>query len=301
MRRRLGLALSDDGTELFYVDHPSGAGACGPGGKPTLLLVHGWAEASRSWGPGFVAALTASGHRVVALDLRGHGYSSVPDPVDAGAFGSDRWAADLAAVRSAAAIEGPVILVGWSYGGLVIADHLAERGTDGVAGVVLIGAITSIGGGADGPFPGGVVGESMVAALPDALSAKPGKAATGLGRLRMMPADPAFGTVIQQQFGMALATPPHVRGGLFRRTVDHDGDLATWHFPVLIQHGTDDAVVSPSVAEHHAAVLPDATVSWWDGGGHAPFAEDPRRCAGELAVFADGVGLAAIQVPADHD
>ncbi len=282
VRRRLGLARSDDGTELFYVDHP-GSGEDGV----TFLLVHGWAQASRSWGEPLVTALASAGHRVVALDLRGHGYSSVPDSAaDGGAWGSDRWAEDLAAVRNAIGTTGPLILVGWSYGGLVIADHLAVCGVEGVAAVALVGAITSIGGDADGPFPAGVVGRSMVAALPDALSDKAAKAVPGLSRLRIMPADPRFGALAQQQFGTALATPPHVRRGLFRRNVDHDADLGAWTFPVLVQHGTDDVVVAPSVAEHHAALLPDATLSWWDGAGHAPFLEDPQRCAAELMALA---------------
>ncbi|MDF0532357.1 alpha/beta hydrolase [Tsukamurella sp. 8F] len=276
VERAVGLVTSDDGTEIFY-DERTPAGADGP----TILLVHGWAQCSRAWEP-LIPELTAAGRRVVAVDLRGHGYSSVPDGPDA--FTSDRWAADLAAVR--ASIEGPVVLVGWSYGGLAIADHLAERGTEGVAGVVLIGAITSIGGDESGAFPGGVVGETMAAALPDALSARPGKAIAGLSRLRIMPPAPEFGALAQQQFGYALATPATVRGGLFRRTVDHDADLASWTFPVLVQHGTADAVVAPSVARHHAAMLPDAELDLWEGTGHAPFAEDPRRCADALLEHA---------------
>jgi pimeloyl-ACP methyl ester carboxylesterase len=280
--RACGFAVSYDGTEIFYVDYAEGADPA----KPAFLLIHGWSASSDSWGSPFIGELTAAGHRVVAVDNRGHGRSSVPDSDHP--YSTDRFADDLAVVRRDLGLT-EVILVGWSYGGLVIADHLATHGTDGVRAVGLVGAITSIGGSKEnGPFPGGVTGESMNAALPAALSAHPGKAITALAKLRMLPHgfdQEALGPVAQQQFGIALATPPAVRGGLFRRTVDHDADLAAWTFPVLIQHGKDDEVVAPSTAEHHARILPNATLSWWDGGGHAPFVVDPARSAAELLAL----------------
>ncbi|WP_082756203.1 alpha/beta fold hydrolase [Tsukamurella pulmonis] len=278
MTRTVGLAVSSDGTEIFYADYAEGADPA----KPAILLVHGWSASSDSWGAPFIDELTAAGHRVVAVDNRGHGRSSVPD-----AFTTQAFADDLAAVRRDLDL-GEIIPVGWSYGGLIIADHLATYGTENIAAVGLIGAITSIGGTKEGQFPGGVTGASMNEALPAALSAHPGKAITALAKLRMLPHgfdQDALGPVAQQQFGIALATPPAVRGGLFRRTVDHDADLAHWTFPVLVQHGKDDEVVAPSTAEHHAQVLPNATLSWWDGGGHAPFVVDPARSARELLAL----------------
>jgi non-heme chloroperoxidase len=285
VNRSCAFTVSADGTEIFYVDHPAGPGS-DPGDGPAFLLIHGWAANSLTWGDELIGALTAAGHRVVTTDTRGHGRSAVP--ASAAPFTTAAFAADVAAVRAAAGL-GPVILVGWSYGGLIIADHLAVNGTVDVAAVALIGAITSIGAGPDGPLPGGTVGTSMAAAIPAALSENPGKAIPALGRLRILPAgtDTArFGAVAQQQFGTALATPPRVRGGLFARTVDHDGDLAAWTFPVLVQHGTADEVVALSTGEHNAALLPNAEPSWWDGGGHAPFVEDPQRCAAELLALA---------------
>lgn len=56
---------------LFYTDDGSGDG-------PPLLLVHGWGTDSHQWS-WHIDALTAAGRRVIAVDLRGHGYSSVPE------------------------------------------------------------------------------------------------------------------------------------------------------------------------------------------------------------------------------
>ncbi|MEO3884786.1 alpha/beta hydrolase [Nonomuraea sp. B5E05] len=53
---------------LFYTDDGDG---------PPLLLVHGWGADSHQWS-WHIDALAAR-HRVIAVDLRGHGYSSVPE------------------------------------------------------------------------------------------------------------------------------------------------------------------------------------------------------------------------------
>lgn len=286
MTRACGFAVSTDGTEIFYSDYGTGYSDAVDPQKPTYLLIHGWSASSDSWGAPLIDLLTAAGHRVVAVDNRGHGRSSIP--LSDHPYSTERFADDVAAVRRDLDLQ-DVILVGWSYGGLVIADHLATHGTDNVKAVGLVGAITSIGGTEDGQFPGGVTGSSMNRALPAALSALPGTAIPALASIRMLPKGfdhETLGPVAQQQFGIALATPPSVRGGLFRRTKDHDADLAAWTFPVLVQHGRDDAVVAPATAEHHARVLPNVTLSWWDGGGHAPFVVDPARCARELLELA---------------
>src|SRR5699024_5316180 len=109
----------------------------------------------------------AAGRRLVAMDLRGHGRSDVPE---SGYDDPDVWAGDLAAVLQRAGT--PAIVVCWSYGGLVIADYLRRHGDQGLAGLVFVGAITEIGKNR----PGGIIGPAMSGALPDALSEETGSA-----------------------------------------------------------------------------------------------------------------------------
>ncbi|MFE5243846.1 MULTISPECIES: alpha/beta fold hydrolase [unclassified Streptomyces] len=52
------------------------------GTGPLVLLVHGFPETSYSWRHQ-LAALAAAGFRAVAVDVRGYGRSSAPDPVEA--------------------------------------------------------------------------------------------------------------------------------------------------------------------------------------------------------------------------
>jgi len=91
--------------------------------QPTVVLVHG-AFADASGFGGVIRELSASGYRVLAP----------PNPLR-GLAGD---AATVAAV--AGAIDGPVVLVGHSYGGAVITQ--ASAALDNVAGLVYLAAFS---------------------------------------------------------------------------------------------------------------------------------------------------------------
>ncbi|WP_024794268.1 alpha/beta fold hydrolase [Tomitella biformata] len=275
-------AFSADGTRIvFRVDGNSEA-------RP-LVLIHGWAQSSACWGPNVMAALTRQ-YRVIAIDLRGHGYSGAPDT---GYDDSALWAADVAAVLAAAGV-GPgdgAILLGWSYGGLVCCDYLAahpESMADGaVAGLVLVGAITGIGRG----HKGGRVGPAMRSAMPAALSEDPEVAVPALvsfaSALRGAAVDK--GADEQRLLGLSISTPPRVRAAIFQRSVGHDDLLAALPVPALIMHGEQDAVVDPSAARHTSGLVPRSRLSLWEGGGHAPFMENEGRFISEIDEFIDAI------------
>jgi pimeloyl-ACP methyl ester carboxylesterase len=94
-----------------------------PGAGAPFLLVHGLASNARLW-DGVGAHLAADGHRVVAVDLRGHGRSDRGD----GDFGHAAVADDLVAVADALGLDRPV-LAGQSWGGNVVV-HAAARHPD---------------------------------------------------------------------------------------------------------------------------------------------------------------------------
>ncbi len=101
------VVLSGDGTPISYE-------VCGAG-EPTLVFVHGWSCDARYWReqvPYFSKA-----HRVVVLDLAGHGHSGMArTKYTMASFGED-----VRAVTEAAAGR-RVILIGHSMGGSVIAE-----------------------------------------------------------------------------------------------------------------------------------------------------------------------------------
>lgn len=101
------VAISRDGVPIAYEVFGSG--------EPALVFVHGWSCDNRYWRAQVPAF--AKKHRVVTLDLAGHGNSGMGRSVyTMAAFGED-----VAAVIRATG-SGRVILIGHSMGGIVIAE-----------------------------------------------------------------------------------------------------------------------------------------------------------------------------------
>ena len=83
----------------------------------------------------------ADDHRLVAMDMRGHGLSEKPRE---GYTDSKLWADDVNAVIQTLRLDHP-ILCGWSYGPLLILDYLRHYGENGIGGVHFVGGITKLG------------------------------------------------------------------------------------------------------------------------------------------------------------
>jgi pimeloyl-ACP methyl ester carboxylesterase len=250
----------------------------GPEHAPPIVFVHGWAQSSAAWSAQF-AGSELSGFRLVAMDLRGHGASDVP----AGGYDDPRvWADDLAAVLDFAGPD--AIVVGWSYGGLVITDHIREHGTARISGIVLTGAITEIGR----DRPGGRVGPVMRSEMRALLSDESEVAIPAwISFARGMTAKPLPGPQAQALLGAGLSTPPAVRAALFRRDIGSADVLARIDKPTLVVHGTADGVIEPATAEYAAGKIPGAILRWFADRGHLPFAESAAEFDTTLRRFAE--------------
>ncbi|GIF06582.1 alpha/beta fold hydrolase [Actinoplanes siamensis] len=103
---------SGDGVEIFYELWETASA------RPPVLLHHGFiADGRTNWVlPGVVAALTAAGRRVVAIDARGHGRSGKPH--DPALYGESRMSDDVIALLDLLGIT-EVDLVGYSMGAIV--------------------------------------------------------------------------------------------------------------------------------------------------------------------------------------
>ena len=247
---------------------------------PPVVLLHGWSASGGAWARQLADPELTAHHRLVALDLRGHGESDTPDPAGGGYADPAVWAADVAAVLDR---TGPAVLVGWSYGGLVIADYLRERGTAGVRGIVLVGAITEIGPG----NPGGEVGPAWDGLMRPALSEDPAVAVPALTAFAgRMTATPLPGADVQRLVSDMLRVPPVVRAALFRRTLGSAEVLAGVSVPALVVHGERDEVISPRAAEYTAGKIPGAQMRWFQDVGHMPFAERTDAFDAVLLEFA---------------
>ncbi len=97
---------------LFHEEHD--------GGEPAVVLVHGWCCDHSYFAPQF-DHFARQGHRVIAVDLRGHGSSDKPQ----GPYSMPAFADDLAWTCDQLELTKP-ILIGHSMGGIVVFD-LAAR------------------------------------------------------------------------------------------------------------------------------------------------------------------------------
>ena len=114
-----------DGASISYRAWGDAGGA-----RHDLLLVHGGAAHARWWDA--VAPLLATGRRVVAIDLSGHG-----DSAHRARYSLDGWADELAAVTSAAGLRPHPVLAGHSLGGMV-STILAVRGEPALGGLIVV-------------------------------------------------------------------------------------------------------------------------------------------------------------------
>jgi len=118
-----------DGTEIFYKDWGSG--------QP-VVFSHGWPLNADAWDD--QAMLVAnSGYRGIAHDRRAHGRSSQPWT----GHDLDTYADDLAQLINQLDLR-EVVLVGHSTGGGEVTRYVGRHGSDRVAKLVLLGAITPL-------------------------------------------------------------------------------------------------------------------------------------------------------------
>lgn len=99
-------------------------------GSPPIVFIHGMGTSAASWTE-CMAAL-ADRHRVIAVDLLGHGRSPVPD--DPAEYTRDAALGDIDQLL--AELGEPAVLVGHSLGGYLALAHAATR--PGVARAVVV-------------------------------------------------------------------------------------------------------------------------------------------------------------------
>lgn len=121
-------SFTHDGVEISYLDEGNGA---------AIVLVHGFASNKDiNWvGTGWVTTLVRAGHRVIALDNRGHGASSkLYDPAD---YHTDKMALDVRALLDHLKIERADVM-GYSMGARITA-YLTVREPRRVRSAILGG------------------------------------------------------------------------------------------------------------------------------------------------------------------
>jgi pimeloyl-ACP methyl ester carboxylesterase len=260
--------LSRDGTVLAYED--------GGVGAPEVVLVHGIACHRAFMAP--QARYLRARHRVVSIDLRGHGDSDAPRQ----RYTIDLLADDVGWVCEQLGLQ-PAVIVGHSLGGLV-ALQLAAARPDLVCGAALIDSVLLAGGDRQATVAG------LVAEL---RGADGDRVLRDYFRLFFGPHDdPALCDWILDQ---AVRTPAHVTSSIWEEASnswDDAGALMRCRSPLLyLDAGTPNADLERAVS-----LKPSLMLGRTVGTGHFSQLISPAQVNAMLDRFL-AVGLRR-QLPA---
>jgi non-heme chloroperoxidase len=246
-----------------------------------ILFIHGFSQCSLAWDRQLRSDL-ARGHRLVAMDLRGHGRSETPRH---GYDDTRQWADDVAAVIRELDLD-RAVLCGWSYGPLVILDYIRLHGEDRIGGVHFVSGISKLGS----EEALSVLTPELLALVPGFFSSDVEESARSLeSLLRMCVARELTAAELYTMLGYNMSVPPFVRQALFSRVVDNDDILRAMRAPVLITQGADDKVVKPDVVDRHRALLARVETHIMHDAGHAPFWDDAPAFNRRLSDFCEAV------------
>ena len=241
--------IARNGIRLAYDDRGSG--------EPTIVFVHGWTCDRSFFAP--QAEHFASRHRVVSVDLRGHGESDKPDePYPIGAY-----ADDIAYLIDQLGL-GKVVAVGHSMGGLTVLQ-LAASHPHSVAAIVMV---------EPGPFvlpPDARVGFEAIAGAIEAGNQEPRREFIR-NHLFLPTSDPMF---VDNVLGIMMEAPSHVAASALRGIAAFDGPAVAAHCKVPTLHL---AAASPWNPPHLMVQwLPQVVHGQTVGAGHINQLEAPDQ------------------------
>lgn len=273
--------MSNPRPNTSFLDRPEGRLAYDDIGQgPLVVMVPGLGDLRAEYR--FLAPRIAeAGYRVVTLDLRGHGDSSVGwSDYSSAAIGSDV----VALVEELDA--GPAVLVGTSMGAAAVAWAAAEAPRS-VERIALIG-----------PFVRDIPPESALKALAQKLMIRAGLAG---------PWAPAMWGKAYRSFHASLPDDfeayraalvanmkqegrlDALKGMIFASKADVAARLSEVEAPVLVVMGTADPDFSdPGAEARTVARLLNGTVSMVEGAGHYPHVESPGTVSAALLRFMRG-------------
>src|SRR6266571_2241733 len=234
-------------------------------GKPGFVFVHGW-TCDRS----FFAAQAkhfARRHRVVSLDLRGHGESDKPQ----GPYPIGAYVDDIASLIQALRL-GKVVAAGHSMGGIA-ALELAAAHPDKVAAIVMVDPAPFV-------FPpelrAGV--EAMVAAI-EAGNQEPRRQFIA-NNLFLKTSDKRL---VKQVLKVMMASPTHVAAAAMKGILAFDGKAVAARCRVPALH----VAATPPLNPPHlmSQWLPTVVNGWTVGAGHFNMMEVPDQVNSMIRGF----------------
>ncbi len=273
----MAYVTAKDGTEIFYRDLGNGA---------PVVLIHGWPLSGDMWDKQ-ANFLSEHGLRTIIYDRRGFGRSGQTWS----GYDYDTMAADLHTLIEDLDLRGAT-LVGFSMGGGEVVRYLSRYGSGRVSKAVLVSAVT--------PFllktddnPDGVdpkifdgIEENLRKDRPAFLNDF-GPRFFGRTALKHTVSEPVL------EWTQSMALTGSLRSTLATAkswsTTDFRQEMKGIDVPVLVIHGTGDSTVPIDASGRRSAkLLPNATLSEYDGEPHGLFLTAADRLNADLLQFIGG-------------
>lgn len=248
-----------NGVKLAYQDEGSG--------EPALIFIHGW-TCDRSFFKPQHDHFKAN-HRVVSVDLRGHGESDKPKD----GYPISRYADDVAWLIGELGLDRP-IAVGHSMGGVTVLQLAAEH-PESVRAIVMVD-----------PAPLAWPAE-FVTALQNVIdSSEAGNQQPRrdfIAGALFIPTSPA--DLKQRIVDEMCSAPTHVAADAMRGLLEYDGVAAAKKVKVPALHIAGTPPLNPP--HKMTEWLPHVVNGWAVGGGHFNMLETPVQVNDMIEKFAD--------------
>jgi pimeloyl-ACP methyl ester carboxylesterase len=250
----------------------------GPGKPPPIVLIHCF-SCSINWWDELTPLLERAGHRVIAIDLLGHGGSEKPQS----GYSMENQAQLVAGALSQLGVEGATV-VGHSLGGTV-AVALAEQSSELVDRLVIVdqapdnsfGDLNLLAKAAFTP----VIGEAMQRITPDFAIRD------GLGQA-FAPGFDVPDQFVEDFKRMTYTSFDHSAGEeeVYTDEEPLDQRIRSAFVPLLVIFGSEDQIYDAREALSAYADVPGAQTQLVQGAGHSPNVETPARTAALILAFA---------------
>jgi len=246
------------------------------GSGPVLLLIHGTAAATHSWGG--LLPLLARRYRVVAPDLPGHGFTSTPAP---GELCLPCMAAGVGALMRKLDLQ-PEIVVGHSAGAAILARMCLDRLIEPRQLISLSGALLPLRGLAGKWFSPAAKLMARNSILPRFVANGAKKDPKGIQRL----ADGTGSSLTPDGvalYRLLISSPGHLAAAL-NMMANWDLEPLRHELPrlrprLVLVAFSNDKTVPVAEAERVHVLMPEARLRIVGGYGHLAHEEAPRRIA----------------------
>lgn len=266
-----------DGRHVRVRDHGEGQGL-------PCVFIHGFAEGAHVWDPFLLCATALTGHRLISIDLPGHGESSWAGPAG---YDRHRLVADLLHVVERLGLH-RLILVGHSLGGN-LAMRMAAQLRERVAGLIVVDTA---------PRPSALARKLLLQELSSSLKAY---ASVADYIQHVLPSRPlaqektlrylAVHALRQQaEGGLVLKVDPRISELLMQDDIDDlwpvvDGLRCS----ALVVRGGMSGVLSLAAAQELATRLRAADLKVVPGAGHAVMLDRPFAFRDAILPFVQRV------------